>query len=115
MNRSLFKKILAGVKKGLTTPNLPDNILKLQFHPIIRVFSLVGGVCTLLLIYSRVYLYPFPIIVYGIALFVSIIYLIYNIYITYHRIKHVYYNLKSDELDVKSSSLENNTSLNVFV
>lgn len=93
------------------TPTLPDNILKLQLHPVIRVLRVVGGLSTLLLITDRVRDYSLPIYVYIIAIVVSIVFLIYHIYITYYRIIHMYKVLKSDQLNIRNSPLHRVASL----
>ncbi len=112
MKRNILKIFLTGVKKGWETPTLPDNLLNLQLHPIIRVLRVLGGFCTLLLITDKVKQYSLPLIVYIVAIIIAVIFLIYNIYITYHRFKHTYKTLKSDQLNIKNIPLD---QYNTFV
>ena len=41
MKKNLFIRFKAGVIKGWNTPTLPENLLKLQLHPIILLFNLI--------------------------------------------------------------------------
>ena len=50
-----FKKLLIVVNRAYSIPTLPDNILKIQSHPIIRVLRFLGGTSFLLLL-TKAYL-----------------------------------------------------------
>lgn len=91
-----------GIKKGFLTPTLPDNILKFQENPIIRIFRVLGGLSILLLLSND----KFNFHLYFLLLFllIGILFLIYHIIISYYRIKHIIKMLKSDELKIKKSS-----------
>ena len=101
-----MKIYILAAQKGLLTPNLPEEILKFQLHPIIRVLRVLGGLSTLFLITDRVQQYSLPIYYYIIAMIITFMFFIYHMYITYHRIKHIRYLLKSDKLDIKNSPLD---------
>lgn len=99
--RTKTQSILLGLKKGWETPTLPDNILKLQLHPLIRIIRVLGG-SSFLLILSKKYLnYP-PYFLY-IFMFFATIFTIYHYTITFYRIKHTIKLFKNKELDVKNS------------
>lgn len=100
-----MKIYILAAQKGLLTPSLPEDILKFQLHPIIRVLRVLGGLSTLFLITDRVQQYSLPIYYYVIAMIITFMFFIYHMYITYHRIKHIRYLLKSDKLDIRNSPL----------
>jgi len=97
-----LKRIFIGFKKGYQTPTLPDHIIKLQSHPTIRVFRVIGGLSFLLMISKSYYNIYF----YYVIFFISIIFTIYQFYILYHRIKHAIKIFKSDKLEVRNSPLD---------
>ena len=100
--RSIRSRILLGVKKGWNTPTLPDNILKIQSYPIIRILRFLGG-SSFLLILSKNYSNNY--ILYICMLFATI-FTIYHFVITFYRIKHMIKILKSNELDIRNSPLD---------
>ena len=100
-----MKKYIIAFYKGLTIPNLPEDILKFQLNPIIRVLRVLGGLSTLFLITDRVQYYSLPIYCYIIAMIFTFMFIIYHIYISYHRFKHIRKLLKSDKLDIRNSPL----------
>ena len=99
MKRTLFKRFIIGLKVGWNTPTLPDNILKLQLHPLVRIIRVLGGISTLYLLSNKASQYS--IYIFYFAFFFFLLFFIYYIYISYHRIKHIYKTLKSDKLDEK--------------
>ncbi len=61
-NKSLFTRLITGLKKGLTTNTLPDNILKIHTNPLIRIFRVFSGFCAIYTVsqdISNVYLIYF--------------------------------------------------------
>ena len=44
MNKKFLKRIYIGAKKGILTPTLPDEIIKFQSNPLIRIIRFLGGV-----------------------------------------------------------------------
>ena len=58
MNNQILKRLFIGFKKGLLTPTLPDNIIKLQNYPLIRIISFLLIVSKSYLNYSYYILYP---------------------------------------------------------
>lgn len=102
--KTIFTRLATGFKLGLNTPTLPDNIIKVQSYPIIRIIRFLGGV-SILFILSKRYL-NFPIIFLYIAMFFTLIFTIYHIIITFYRIKHIIEVLKSDKLDIRNSPLD---------
>ena len=92
--KNILKRITIGVKKGINTPTLPDSILKIHMHPIIRVYRVISGISVLLLISNRIPQLPYPMFFYTITLLISVTFLIYSLYISYYRIKHIYFLIK---------------------
>lgn len=102
--QNVIKRVFIGFKKGYQTPSLPDHIIKLQAHPLIRIFRVIGGVSFLSMI-SNSHLHLNTYILY-LVFFISIFFTIYQFYILYHRIKHMRKVLKSDKLEVRNSPLD---------
>jgi len=97
---TLFNITTIGIKKGWSHPTLPKNLLKLQLHPFIRIFKLLGGI-SILIIFTKVY-EKCNISVLYISIILSILYIKYNTYLNYYRIKHIYSSIKKGDLDVKN-------------
>ncbi len=99
--RSYFQRASLALKKAYLTPTLPDNIIKIQSYPIIRILRVLGGI-SILMIISKSYL-NFHISVLFISYFFILIFAIYNFIITFYRFKHMRSVFKSDKLDIKNS------------
>ncbi len=99
--KKIFSRIFTGLKKGIFTPTVPEHILNIQIHPLVRIFRFLGGV-SLLYILGRSYL---PFNIYGLyfALAFSIMFLIYHIIVTFYRIKHIIKIFKNNDLDIRNS------------
>jgi hypothetical protein len=97
--KSVLKRILIGFKKANSIPTLPDHIIKLQAHPTIRVFRVIGGISFLTMISKN--LLNYNIYLYIIVYIVSIVFTIYQFYILYFRFKQFITILKSDKLEVR--------------
>jgi hypothetical protein len=81
------KRILTGFKKANSIPTLPDHIIKLQAHPLIRIFRVIGGVSFITMIsYSRL---NYPIYLLYLLMFISVFFTMYQFYILYHRTRHI--------------------------
>jgi hypothetical protein len=99
--KTLFQRIIIGVKLGWKTPTLPEKVIKFQAHPLIRVFRVLGGVSTLYLLSNKAsnyYIYMFYV-----AFFFCFLFFIYHVILSFFRVKHIYRILKSDKLDVRNS------------
>ena len=102
--KNLMSRIWLGLKLGWNTPTLPENILQLQLHPLIRILRVLGGISTLYLLSNRTLHYPVFILYF--AILFSFLFLVYNLIISFYRIKHIYNTLKSDKLDIRNSPLD---------
>ena len=102
--KSILTRIWSGIKLGWNTPTLPEHILKLQLHPLIRILRVLGGISTVLILTKKSLVFP-SFFLY-IFLILSIMFFIYHTYISYYRIIHMYKTLKSDKLDVKNSPID---------
>ena len=103
-NKNIIVRLFTGFKKGFLTPTLPENILKIQSYPLIRILRFLGGV-SMLFVLSRAHT-NFPIYFLYIATFFMFLFFVYHIIISYYRVKHVFKLLKSDALEVKNSPLD---------
>lgn len=111
--KSKLQRIWKGVKIGWNTPTLPDNILKLQMHPLIRILRVLGGISTVLILTKKSLLLP-NFFLYIFFLF-TIMFFIYHSIISYYRITYMYKVLKSDKLDVKNSPVDRLSTIAVKV
>jgi hypothetical protein len=101
---SLFQRFKIGFKKGWNTPTLPEHLLTLQLHPLIRIFRVLGGISILLILTKRVnYFNSF--VLYLVVL-ISIFYTFYVLYIGYYRLKHIYKIMRSKDLEIRNSPLD---------
>ena len=98
MNKNIVTRLAIGLKKGYNTPTLPENILKIQQHPLIRILRVLGGLSFLFLL-SKNHL-NFHISFLYIAMLFMLLFTIYHIIISYYRLRHVRKLLKSGELDI---------------
>lgn len=104
MNKNFFKRLKIGISKGWNTPTLPQHLLTLQLHPLIRIFRVIGGISILLILTKRVnYFNSF--VLYLVVL-ISIFYTFYVLYISYYRLKHIYKIMKSKDLEIRNSPLD---------
>lgn len=99
-----LQRIWKGIKLGWNTPTLPENILKLQKNPLVRILRVIGGVSTVLVLTKKSLLFP-SFLLYVFLIFTTLFFS-YHIYILYHRIIHMYKIIKSDKLEVRNSPLD---------
>jgi len=104
MKNNTIKRLVIAFKKGILTPTLPDNIIKIQSYPIIRIIRFLGGFSFLFLVGKSYLNYPFYILY--IAMFFTFLFTIYHIIISYYRFKHIIALLNSDKLDIRNSPLD---------
>jgi hypothetical protein len=106
---TLFNRTIICIKKGWNHPTLPENLLKLQLHPFIRIFRVLSGI-NILIILTKTY-EKYNIFVLYISIILFILYFTYKTYLNYYRIKHIYRTIKKGDLDVRNSLLGQNASL----
>lgn len=106
MKKNLFSRLFIGIKKGVMTPTLPNNILKLQSNPLIRILRVLGGLSILILLGNRKLDYSLHIFIIYLLLFIGFLFLVYHIIISYYRIKNIIKILNSEELEIKNSPLD---------
>ena len=105
VSTNLFKRLYVGIKKGLLTPTLPENIIKFKSNPLIRILRVLGGLSILVLLGNNKYSYSLPIYVLYFLWLVGFLFLVYHIVISYYRFVNIKKILKSDKLDVRNSPL----------
>ena len=99
-NNNIFKRLFKAVKRAYSIPTLPDNILKIQSYPIIRILRFLGGLSMLVLL-SKSYLNYHSYFIYFFYFF-ALIFTIYHFIITFYRIKHMVSVFKSDKFDIRN-------------
>ena len=78
MKKPILNRIWTGVKLGWNTPTLPDNIIKFQLHPLIRILRVLGGISTLYLLSNKASHYSVYI------LYIAILFTLFFFYISYY-------------------------------
>jgi hypothetical protein len=101
--KNIFKNILIATQKAYSTPTLPDNIIKIQSYPIIRMMRFLGGI-SFLMILTKTYI-NFHFLFLYILYFFALIFTIYHYIIAFYRFKHIISLLKTDKLDIRNSPL----------
>jgi hypothetical protein len=107
--KSLSERAWIGIKKGVATPSLPEEMLEFQRKPIIRIIRVLGGI-SCLSIFGRGFFELHGIFLI-IPLFFTFISFIYHIYISIHRFRHIKYLFKSGKLEVRNSPLDKFSSI----
>ena len=104
-----MKKRISNLKLGIikvyNTPTLPAHIENINNNIFVRIFRVLGGVCLLLTISKKMFLFHYSLIY--IAIFINILFLIYQFVLIIYRIKHIYNILKTDKMDIKNSPIDN--------
>ena len=98
--KNFLKRFLNAGLRAYSIPTLPDNILKIQSYPIIRILRFLGGF-SLLLILSKSYLNYHPYFLYFLYFF-SLIFTIYLFIVSFYRFKHMLSVFKSDKFEIKN-------------
>ena len=102
--KTVYQRILLGIKLGWNTPTLPEEVLNFQAHPFMRIFRVLGGISTVLILTKKSLL--FPAFFLYIFFVISLAFFIYHTIISYYRLKHIYKTIKSDKLDIKNSPVD---------
>jgi hypothetical protein len=103
--KTAFEILKIVVQKTISTPTLPQEILKFNNLPIIRIIRVLGGL-SIILIFTHKFDYIENINLRIFFLIVSFIivslFTVCQIYVNYHRVKHLYKLIKSGELDIRN-------------
>ena len=102
--KNIFKRFLNAGIRAYSIPTLPDNIIKIQSYPIVRIVRFLGGVCFLMILSENYLKFPFYFLY--IFYFFALIFTIYHIIITFYRFKHMVSIFKSDKFDIRNSPLD---------
>ena len=81
MKNQIFKRLFIGLKKGYLTPTLPDNIIKFQSYPIIRLIRFLDGFSFLLIVSKNYLNYSFYVLY--LAMFFVLILTVYHLFISF--------------------------------
>jgi len=96
-----MESIILGAKKAWATPTLPEDMVKLQLNPIIRIIRFLGG-SSFLFILSKAQL-NYHVYTLYIAMIFASVHTCYNFYLIYRRFKHSIQILKSDLFYIRNS------------
>ena len=103
--KNFLKRFLNAGLRAYSIPTLPDNILKIQSYPIIRILRFLGGLSTILVISHKLEILGNGLL-YDISLYFCfcfiLIFFVYLIYVSYFRFIHMYKVFKSGNLDVRN-------------
>lgn len=102
--RGFANRIYIGFKKGIFTPTLPVEIIKIQSSLIIRIIRFLGGASFLVILGNNYINYNLYVLY--VSMFFAILFTIYHIVISYYRFKHIIKIIKSDQLEIKNSPLD---------
>lgn len=106
--KSVLSRIWLGVKKGYNIDIVPDHVVALKKHPLIRVLRIFGGISTILLVSQKVENLKVSIVL----AIIAFLFLCYQMYIIYHVITHLYYLMtKTDKLTIKNSPMDKLSTL----
>jgi hypothetical protein len=108
--KSFLKRVGLALKKAYLTPTLPQFVLDLQLHPLVRIFRVCSGISFTLVFLKRSDSYSNNYVFY-IAFFFVICFFIYQLYMLYYRLKHMKQLLKSNELEIRNSPLDRLASI----
>ena len=98
--RTFLKSVFIGIKEGISIPLLPENVLKIKSHFLVKLFK-ASGKFSVFLIVSGI-ARSFEPIVYYIIFIYSIFYILYCYVIVYIYIKHFIYLYKYKKFEVRS-------------
>jgi len=99
--KNYYRRILNGVKKGISTPTLPPKTLNLLSHPLIRVFRMLGGICMFMCVTNRIY--AFNNFLKYLIVTIFILNLLFTVYITIVRDINIKKLITEGEFDVRNS------------
>ena len=95
--QNILLRLLKGFKKDFITPTLPDNIIKFQSYPLIRILRFLGGL-SFIFILSKSYL-NYSIFTLYLSMLFAFLFTVYHFVISCYRIKHIIKLIKSDKLE----------------
>ena len=96
--------VLYGLKSGWNLPLYPYHIIILEKNIYIKIFKLIGSICTFIHITGIVKQLDFTI--YLITIIISMFYLIYRLFLVFYAIKQWVINVKTGKLLVRKSDLD---------
>lgn len=104
--KTVIKSLAKGLKKGWVTSTLPEYITKFNNKPIVRLFRFLGGLSVIITLGKVNFSFDFPIYIFYISFFITILFFVYMLVINIIRLIHIIKILRSDELDVRNSPLD---------
>jgi len=113
--KKIINRFWIGIKKGLITPTLPDNITRFHNNPLVRLFRIIGGLSLIITLGKISLNFNIPSFFYYSSAFISLTFLMYMFVINIFRLIHIIKILKSDKLEVRNSPLDRFATLTARV
>jgi len=111
--KTLFQRIIAGIKLGWNTPLLPPKVISFHNYPLVRVFRVIGGLSVLTVLLKKHLLLFLP--VQYLVLFLASIQILYIVIISLIKIFYGISRFWTDELNVRNSPLDHLASLSTKI
>lgn len=107
--KTMFQRIITGLKVGWNTPMLPDKVIAFNNYPLMRIFRVIGGITVITVLLKKHLLlwWPFQYLV----LFIALLHISYFTIINLMKVFYGIYKLWRGDLNVKNSPLDRLASL----
>lgn len=102
--KTIFKRLLIGLKVGWNAPVLPPKVLNFHNNILIIIFRVIGGI-SILRVLSKKYLLLFLLFKF-IVLFFALLHFIYITIISIIKLWYGFKVLKSDKLNIRNSPFD---------
>ena len=102
--KSYYRRTLIGIKKGLSVNTLPPKTVTFMYHPVIRIFRIMGSICMVICVSNRLFL--FNTYIKYVIVIIFILYILFMLYISIVRLRYIRMLLKTDIFDVRNSPLD---------
>ena len=100
-NKTIYSRIIYGIKSGWNMPYLPDHINKLNNNIYIKILKILGSLSIILMLSGIAK--QFDKIIYYSIFIISLFYIGYKYLIVFYSIKQWFYHLKNGDFIVKNS------------
>lgn len=104
IKKSIWSRILIGLKVGWNAPMLPARVLSIHNHPFTRILRVVGGLSIVTFLSKKYLLFPYPIHI--IVLTFALLHFLYITIISFIKLYYGIHVLRSGKLEVKNSPID---------
>jgi len=102
--KTIFQRILLGLKVGWNAPMLPKSVEKFHNYPLTRIFRVIGGISIITFLSKKYLLFPHPFNF--IILFIALLHFIYITIISLIKLFYGIRVLRSNQLEVRNSPID---------